>query len=69
MCGIKYQFFNLISSLVELKSLDVFKNTVFKPLLVFIGKNDDIEPYPCIAIRRMRNSDSTGDSMVKCNGF
>lgn len=42
MCGIKYQFYNLISSLVELKSLDVFKNTVFKPLLVFVGKNGDI---------------------------
>lgn len=32
MCDIKPQFYNLISSLVELKSLDVFKNTGFKPL-------------------------------------
>lgn len=48
MCGIKYQFYNLISSLVELKSLDVFKNTVFKPLLVFCRKKMVI--FNCIHV-------------------
>lgn len=39
MCGIKHQFYNLISSLVEWKSLDVIKNTVFKPLHGFVRIN------------------------------
>lgn len=42
MCDIKHQFYNLISSLVELKSLDVFKNTVFKPLLGSMWIHGDI---------------------------
>ena len=72
MCDIKPQFYNLISSLVELKSLDVFKILALSLCSVLCGYM--VIPFNHLYalrffLRKMKDSGSTGDFMVKCNGF
>lgn len=62
------QFFNLVSSLVELKSPNVFK-----PLLGFVWINGDINSDSiCVLLLfsgKAKESDITEDFVAKCNRF